>query len=194
MKSLINPFEIYTEKILFVFGLLFAVLTAFISYFTNTLLFGSLKVINNYNQSLFAAFINLGITIFSNSILLFVFARIKYVKSRWIDIFNVVLVAHSVMYVLLYFTALPVVQRLFTAIELEILDNGLGIPNLSLTQMFILIAFALCSLVLLIYFFYLLVIGMKIAINSKRTVDGVLLVVLVLVWNTILQVLNPFIT
>jgi hypothetical protein len=47
---------------------------------------------------------------------------------------------------------------------------------------------------LLFYFFYLLVVGMKIAMNSKRKLDVFLLILLVFVWNTILQFLNPFLT
>ena len=125
--------------------------------------------------------------------MLFVFGRLRYNKTRFIDVFNVVLIAHIAIYVLLFLTALPVVQNALTAIELEILDKGFVAPELSKLHMFTIGIFGILTLSLIVYFFYLLVVGMKIAMNSKNKVDVFVIIVLVFTWNTLIQFLNPFI-
>lgn len=193
MKTLTNPFEIYTEKKLLITGVLLLIITALVSSYSNLLLFGSLKVINNYKQTWYEATANLGITLLTNTLLLFLFARLKNTKTRSIDVLNVVLIAHIVVYVILFVTALPFVRDAITAVELEVLDKGFQAPSISKLHMFILGAFGVITISLIIYFFYLLVVGMKIAMNSKSKIDAILIVGLVLVWNTILQLINPFI-
>lgn len=194
MKTLTNPFEIYRERNLLIIGVLFAILTGLVSSYTSHLLFGSLKVISNQKQLWYEAILNIVITLLSNTIMLYVFARLRYVKTRFVDVINVVLVSHLVLYLMLCLTVLPLVQNAVTAVELEILDKGFAAPELSKVHMITLVGFGLVVISLLFYFFYLLVVGMKIAMNSKRKLDIFLLILLVFVWNTILQFLNPFLT
>lgn len=194
MKTLTNPFEIYRERNLLIIGVVFAILTGLVSSYTSHLLFGSLKVISNQKQLWYEAILNIAITLLSNTIILYVFARLRYVKTRFVDVLNVVLVSHLVLYLMLCLTVLPLVQNAVTAVELEILDNGFAAPELSKVHMITLVGFGLVVISLLFYFFYLLVVGMKIAMNSKRKLDVFLLILLVFVWNTILQFLNPFLT
>jgi len=194
MKTLTNPFEIYREKNLLIIGVVFAILTGLVSSYTSHLLFGSLKVISNQKQLWYEAILNIAITLLSNTIILYVFARLRYVKTRFVDVLNVVLVSHLVLYLMLCLSVLPLVQNAVTAVELEILDKGFAAPELSKVHMITLVGFGLVVISLLFYFFYLLVVGMKIAMNSKRKLDVFLLILLVFVWNTILQFLNPFLT
>ncbi|WP_149913957.1 hypothetical protein [Sphingobacterium cavernae] len=194
MKTLTNPFEIYRERNLLIIGVVFAILTGLVSSYTSHLLFGSLKVISNQKQLWYEAILNIAITLLSNTIMLYVFARLRYVKTRFVDVINVVLVSHLVLYLMLCLTVLPLVQNAVTAVELEILDKGFAAPELSKVHMITLVGFGLVVISLLFYFFYLLVVGMKIAMNSKRKLDVFLLILLVFVWNTILQFLNPFLT
>lgn len=194
MKTLTNPFEIYRERNLLIIGVVFAILTGLVSSYTSHLLFGSLKVISNQKQLWYEAILNIAITLLSNTIMLYVFARLRYVKTRFVDVLNVVLVSHLVLYLMLCLTVLPLVQNAVTAVELEILDKGFAAPELSKLHMITLVGFGLVVISLLFYFFYLLVVGMKIAMNSKRKLDVFLLILLVFVWNTILQFLNPFLT
>jgi hypothetical protein len=192
MKTLKNPFEIYRENGLLITGLVFAILTALVSSYTNHLLFGSLKVINNYQQLWYEAILNIAITLLTNTLILFVFARMRYSKTRFVDILNVVLVSHLVLYLMLYLTVLPPVQNAVTALELELLGKGEISTEISKAHMFILGAFGILVIGLLLYFFYLLVVGMKIAMNSKRKIDVFFIVLIVFIWNTILQFVNPF--
>jgi hypothetical protein len=194
MKTLTNPFEIYRERNLLIIGVVFAILTGLVSSYTSHLLFGSLKVISNQKQLWYEAILNIAITLLSNTIILYVFARLRYVKTRFVDVLNVVLVSHLVLYLMLCLSVLPLVQNAVTAVELEILDKGFAAPELSKVHMITLVGFGLVVISLLFYFFYLLVVGMKIAMNSKRKLDVFLLILLVFVWNTILQFLNPFLT
>lgn len=194
MKTFTNPFEIYKERNLFIVGVVFAMLTALVSCYTNHMLFGSLKVVSNHRQLWYEAVLNIAITLLTNTILLFVFARLRYLKTRFVDVFNVVLIAHLALYLMLCITVLPPIQNAVTAAELEILDKGFGAPELSKGNMLMLFFFGVFVIVFLFYFFYLLVVGMKIAMNSKRKVDMFLIILLVFVWNTILQFLNPFLS
>lgn len=194
MKTLINPFEIYKERNLLIVGIVFALLTALVSSYTNHLLFGSLQVISNHRQTWYEAILNISITLLTNTVILYVFARLRYAKIRFVDVLNVVLVSHLVLYLMLFLTVLPPVQNAVTAVELEVLDKGFAAPELSMVHMFTLGAFGVLVICLLIYFYYFLVVGMKIAMNSKRKLDVFLIILLVFVWNTILQFLNPFLT
>ena len=193
MKTLTNPFEIYRERNLLIIGVVFAILTGLVSSYTSHLLFGSLKVISNQKQLWYEAILNIAITLLSNTIMLYVFARLRYVKTRFVDVLNVVLVSHLVLYLMLCLTVLPLVQNAVTAVELEILDKGFAAPELSKVHMITLVGFGLVVISLLFYFFYLLVVGMKIAMNSKSKVDVLVIIVLVFTWNTLIQFLNPFI-
>lgn len=194
MKTFMNPFEIYAEKQLLWLGLLLALITAFVSSYTDYLIFGSLKVINNYHQTWYEAIANITITLLSNSFILYLFARFRYAKTRFIDVLNVVLIAHIVIYLMLYLTATPIIQEATTAVGLEVLNKGFAAPDISKLHMITLGVFGILVLSLLIYFFYLLVVGMKIAMNSKNKVDIFIIVILVFAWNTILQFINPFIS
>lgn len=194
MKTLTNPFEIYRERNLLIIGVVFAILTGLVSSYTSHLLFGSLKVISNHRQMWYEGILNILITLLTNSVILYVFARLRYMKTRFIDVLNVVLISHLVLYLMLYLTVLPLVQNAVTAVELEILDKGFAAPELVNVHMITLVGFGLVVISLLFYFFYLLVVGMKIAMNSKRKLDVFLVILLVFVWNTILQFLNPFLT
>jgi len=194
MKTFTNPFEIYKERNLLVVGVVFAILTAFVSSYTNHMLFGSLKVVSNHRQLWYEAILNIAITLLSNTLILYVFARLRYAKTRFVDVFNVVLIAHLALYLMLCITVLPPVQNAVTAVELEILDKGFAAPELSKAIMLTLGAFGVFVIGFLFYFFYLLVVGMKIAMNSKRKIDVFLIILLVFVWNTILQFLNPFLS
>lgn len=193
MNTFTNPFEIYPEKKLLLIGSIFILITALIASLSSTLIFGSLKIINNYHQTYLQALTNLGITLLSNIVVLALYGRIRYARTRIIDIAAVVLISHVAMYLVLYLSALPVVQNAITAVELEILDKGFQPPQLSNRQMLTLGAYGSITLFLLIYFFYLVVVGMKVAINSKSKVDAIAVIAIIFIWNTILQFLNPFI-
>lgn len=193
MNTFTNPFEIYPEKKLLLIGSIFIVITALIASLSSTLIFGSLKIINNYHQTYLQALTNLGITLVSNIVVLALYGRIRYARTRIIDIAAVVLISHVAMYLILYLSALPVVQNAIIAVELEILDKGFQPPQLLNRQILTLGAYGSITLFLLIYFFYLVVVGMKVAINSKSKVDAIAVIAIIFVWNTILQFLNPFI-
>ena len=158
MKTLTNPFEIYRERNLLIIGVVFAILTGLVSSYTSHLLFGSLKVISNQKQLWYEAILNIAITLLSNTIILYVFARLRYVKTRFVDVLNVVLVSHLVLYLMLCLSVLPLVQNAVTAVELEILDKGFAAPQLSKVHMITLVGFGLVVISLLFYFlvFYML--------------------------------------
>ena len=191
-NSFKNPFEIYNENKLLVVGLLFFILTSLFTYSSDILLFGSLKIVNLYKQTIWMAIINLAITVVANWLALFVYSKISYTKTRWIDVLNVILIAYIPIYLLAYISALPIVEHASMRVELAVLDSGFNAPNIALSVLAVLVVFGFVAIASLVYFFYLLIVGTKIAINSKRKYDGFVIIILILVINTILQILNPF--
>lgn len=194
IKLLTNPFEKYNENRLLLVGIVFLILGAIACFQFNLLIFGSLKIINYQQQHWYTALVNISITILSNVFILYVFARFRYVKTRWIDVLNVVLIAHIAVYILLFLSGLPIIIEAQRLIELELMA-GKDVQMLHIPKMYtyILGGFAVVAILLLIYFFYLTVVGMKIAMNSKTKKDQIWIILILLIWNLILQFFNPFI-
>src|SRR5690606_31476045 len=100
-------------------GSIFMLITAGIASISSMLIFGSLKVVNNYHQTYLQALVNISITLISNMFILYLYGRIRYSRTRLVDVLAVILISHIVIYLLLYLTALPVLQNTITAVELE---------------------------------------------------------------------------
>lgn len=193
MKALINPFEYYSEKVLLCTGLLGLCAAAFFVSNNDLLFLGSLKVVMNHPVSFFGAFINICINLLINTLVLLVFAWFINRKTRVIDIFNTVLIAHLIIYILAVITVLPIVNRSLDEIEKLVFSGSQGTGSAISTQAtIILLTVGILSLVLLAYFFYFLIRGTKVACNSKKRSHSILIVLLILIVNTVLQFVNPY--
>ena len=193
MKKWLNPFEYCSEQLLLFTGVIFALLTVLVSFLSDILLFGSLKIVHGYPQSIIGALLNVAITLSVNIVVYFAYAKVRYRKSRLIDVSNVVLMSHIPMYVALYLATLPIVKESLSELESLMKHNSLDVVALPTKELLVLLIFGGLSLLLIVGFFYWLIIGMKIAINSKQKWDGLLVVIIGLVVNTLLQIINPFV-
>lgn len=191
-QILINPFENYSEKTLFAIGIVAFFLVAVYTNYTNLIFLGSLKVIYASQKPLYYSIANLGMTILFNTALLYVYAIIRNTKTRFIDVLNTVLIAHIAMYVLALITGLQFVTNFLKSFEFLVLDHieePTGMPILPLVYMML---FALIALALLVYFFVLIIKGMKIATNRKQIGDTIIIIVLVVLLNSVIQFINPY--
>lgn len=193
MKALINPFEHYSERVLLCVGLLGLCAAAFFVSNNDLLFLGSLKVVMNHPVNLSGAFINICINLLINTFVLLAFAWLINHKTRFIDIFNTVLIAHLVIYILAIITVLPIVNRSLNEVEKLVFSGGQGTGSAISTQAtIVLLAIGILSLGLLAYFFYFLIRGTKVACNSKKRSHSILIVLLILIVNTVLQFVDPY--
>lgn len=142
--------------------------------------------------ALWKNFINYAINIASLSLLMFVIGRMVYSKTRFIDVFTVVLVTH--FFILLIGLSLfnPMQQRFLNELLPKIVNGSLQEGSVQSNEMFRMAAFGMLGLLLMIYFFFLLIQGMKIAINSKKGYHGLIIVISTLVLDLILLITRPY--
>lgn len=192
ISTILNPFVNNSEKKLLLIGLFCFLLSVWITNYNDVLLFGALKIVNVKPKLWYISFYNLSVTVFSNVLLLYLFAIFKFAKTRFVDVLNTVLIAHIAMYLLLLITVVPIVAEFLKSMEFLVLDhmeNPAAIPK---DKVLLMLVFGVFSMGCVVLFFTLLIKGMKVAINSKSKSDGLVIVLLVLVWNTVLQFLNIY--
>lgn len=192
LKNLLNPFEKFSESKLFIVGLFAVCVATWLTMTYHLLYLGSLKIVNNYPKTWYIALLNVGITIGANTLVLYLFAILKNRKARIIDVLNTVLVAHISMFLLGLLLIVPLIDQAIKEVSLLILEHGFDATAIPLSLSLTLALFAMISLGFLVLFFYWIVVGIKVAINSKGRFDGFVIVLLVLLLNTLLQVFNPY--
>lgn len=188
-----NPFVNNSESRLFCIGLVCFLLAALLSNFGNVMLLGSLKIANTNAKPWYVSLANLGLILGINTLLLYLFGLMRYAKTRFIDVLNAVLIAHIAMYLLLAISVIPFVADFLRSMEFLVLDHIDNPAAIPMSKIGFMIVFALVALACLILFFALLIMGMKIATNSKKGADTFIIILLVLVFNTIVQFINIYI-
>ncbi|WP_164123320.1 hypothetical protein [Sphingobacterium sp. xlx-130] len=192
MMDILNPFVNNSEKKLLLIGLFCFMLSVCITNYNDILMLGALKIVNAKPKLWYISLYNLSVTVLSNALLLYLFAILKFSKTRFVDVLNTVLIAHIAMFLLLLVSVTPIVADFLKSMEflvLEHIDNPTALPK---DKVLLMVVFGAFSIGCLVLFFTLLVKGMKIAINSKKQSDTIVIVLLVLIWNTALQFLNIY--
>lgn len=192
INTIWNPFVNNSERKLLLIGLVCFILSVWITNYNNVLMLGALKIVNVKPKLWYLSLYNLSVTVLSNVLLLYLFAILRFAKTRFVDVLNAVLIAHIVMYLLLLVTVMPVVADFLKSMEFLVLDHMDNPATLPKNMVLLMMVFGLFSIGCLVLFFTLLVKGMKIAINSKNKSDAIVIVLLILIWNTVLQFLNIY--
>ncbi|MFD2552795.1 hypothetical protein [Sphingobacterium tabacisoli] len=192
LKNSWNPFIHNSELKLLVIGLVGFVFAALLSSYNDVMLLGALKIVNTKPMLWYVSLCNLGITLLANILVLYLFAILRFAKTRFIDVVNSVLIAHLAMYLLLLITVIPFVSDFLKSMEFLVLDHIDNPTGISVDKIGLMLVFAFFSLACLIGFFSLLLKGMKIAMNSKVGGDTIAIVLLTLVLNTVLQFINIY--
>ncbi|MFT7251451.1 MAG: hypothetical protein ACI9FW_001190 [Flavobacterium sp.] len=183
IKILINPFEKFSEKQLFVFGILFLIIGSFLGYQFNALFDSILHLSFPDNISFINHLLQNIILTLILSLFLYAFGIYFNSKTRYIDILNVSLIAR----IPFYLTTLANINDASSTISNKLLEslNDLKSTSISTQDYSFLIATSILSLVCIIWLAVLLWNGFKTATNAKTTKQIVLFILVILVANFI---------
>lgn len=188
-KILFNPIAYYSEKKLLVFGILSAVIGAFLAYATNSRHDSFLHLSTVSNTEWWHSFIDLLIIMVCTFVFLFAAGKIVNTKTRAIDILNTILVAYIPFYLASLTNINGKMDRAVSEI-MEIMSNSEF--TISTGTMIYLTITGFISILILIWVIALLYNGFKTATNAKG-VKAIILFILALVLSTILTNFTPII-
>ena len=165
MKTIFNPFERYSEKVLLAVGIVAMILGSFLAYTFNVRFDGVLDMHTGQTVSVLQPFIDNLINLIC--LLLFLFGAAWYVnrKARIVDIFSSILVAR-IPFLLMPFLN---INDFTTHAGNDIMRNlkAETLENISDFSWVALTAISIVSLVLIIWSMALLYNGFKVASNAK---------------------------
>lgn len=185
-KFFFHPFEDHSDRALLMVGLLGFVLMLVISYFGN-LVFDGIIQIHLADSEAWQIILGNTSNVAILTLGLFMLSKIIYPPVRLLDLLNNVLIARIPLLFAGLLT-LPL-QTMLPTNHRNPDDVIAHFENMGTVQMLGIAAIAVLVLALLVYFFYLLVVGIKHSINSKKATHGFIVVLAVL----LLDVLATFV-
>jgi len=169
----VNPFEKTSDRYLLIYGILLLFAGTFFAYLNGYHYPDMLSIKKVPGIPLQTIFIqNTSYTILL-TLILFILGRVSYAKTRLIDILNVVMVSRSVFYwivILNFFSLSASIDKKIVTEDGRLIENHIqNLTNIDITVMLII---GILAILLMVYSFYLMLTGYRIAINSKRKLDG----------------------
>ncbi len=191
-KMLINPFENHTDRTLSILGILVLLTMILLCWQWDIIADGIIQRHHTTGRPLWKVIINIGINVALLSLLMFGVAKLSYHKTRFIDVLNVVLIANfaQVMVMLLLFN--PFLQEMMQPLEKAILEGDIMLKSVPQMNLIVISIVSLFAVAMLYYFFHLLVLGMKIAMYSKKAYHVILIILLTMILDTFLHFFNPY--
>lgn len=160
---LLNPFKWSQERTLLIVGLTALALSVFVSHFCHVE-FQILRINPLNKVTVWKALFNQVVIVSVLSLFFFIAGKIVNGKTRFIDIFNTVIVGFIPFYILGLQNINHFQTREINALEQAVQDGG--IYSYLPSPLFIILA--IVSLVFIVYYIYLFVIGFRTATHSKR--------------------------
>ncbi len=180
-KTLLNPFEKFSEKQLLIFGILFLFIGSYIGFLVNAY-FDSILHISFVQGATYLNSVaqNLTITLLL-SIVLFALGKYFNPKTRFIDLLNVSLIAR----IPFYFSVLININNATSKLTDNIANNLDTIQNITFsTSEYLFLIFTSVFGILCIFLFAILLWkGFKTATNAKTTKEIIILIVTLLLTN-----------
>lgn len=178
MKKLYNPFEIFTERQLLVFGILFLLIGSFIGFQFNGRFDGVVDLHFVEYATFYQVLVDNCINTLLLTLFLFAFGLFINSKTRIIDLLNTALIARIPFYILPFFNG----NNRITLIteKLMELSTSNNLEAINVLDTIIIVVFGILALVTLIWFAVLLWNGFKVATNAKGTKTIVLFITVVL--------------
>jgi len=179
MKQLYNPFELYSERQLLIFGLVLTLIGSFLGYLFN----GRFDGIIDFHLLESVTFFEVVLDNFFNTVLLttllFITGKLINSKTRFVDVLNASLLARIPFYILPFFNfnnvMYDVSNRTYSIIVAGSF-NAISTPDMILLMLFSFVA--ICTL---IWFSVLLWNGFKVATNAKGIKNIILFIFTILV-------------
>ncbi|WP_260122545.1 hypothetical protein [Elizabethkingia anophelis] len=185
-KTLFNPFEKYSEYKLLLFGILFFILTPFVSYYTQNRMTSFMRFDRPEEVlTLKSSFLYCSISITSIILILYLIAVAFNRRSRFLDITNTILVFNAINIPILLLTHLIDVNKAFSSDGVN--EN---FYQYIINLLFIIVITAIV-ISLVIYSIVLFFNGFKTATNIKKLPQIILFVFIFFVSLMICQILIP---
>ncbi|WP_270089378.1 hypothetical protein [Sphingobacterium sp. SYP-B4668] len=191
-KIFLKPFDDFSERTLLIVGLLFYILGSLFAYFYDIKYNGFINIRFGDGGPLYRPFVNNLVNTVLPTIVLYLFAKLIYTKTRFIDVLNTILIARIVI----YFTSVLVVldkSKATTQKITEAVANGdVQLETVPKSDIFLAVFVGLLSLFVLIYYFYILIQGMKVAMNNRKILINGAIVIIFLVLDLVVQFYFPY--
>lgn len=178
MKQLYNPFELYSERQLLIFGLVMTLIGSFLGYLFN----GRFDGIVDFHLLESVTFLEVVLDNFFNTVLLttllFITGKLINSKTRFVDVLNASILARIPFYILPFFNFNNVMYDVSNRtydIMVAGSFNAISTPDIILLMLFSFVA--ICSL---IWFSVLLWNGFKVATNAKGIKNIILFIFTIL--------------
>lgn len=183
-----NPFAEFTEWKLFIAGIIGFLLSSYIIYLSGQQFNGFMHFFKpEMAVSLWAVLRVHAYMVLAPFVLLYGIGVLLNRKTRIIDVMNVVLIMPFPLYIVLFVGKL-LNQDKFTDQVLKAVQNGdHALAGVDKAEMLLFGMFGVISLLLLFYQFYLLVKGMKVAVNNKKVGVSILFVALYFILDVCIQ-------
>lgn len=189
-KILIDPFDNLSETKLIIFGVIGFLIGTFAAYFLGGSYPGMISFKSNPATLLQLLYQNLLATTLL-SVVLFSLGKILNSRVRFLDMLITVLIAR----IAIYSMALLNTNKWLNPIADLIAENAINkqteiaVDKGDLILLFLGVIVILC---LLIYFFYLLIKGFRISVNSKKSYHGLILVLVVFIIELTASLFIPY--
>lgn len=183
IKTLLNPFEKFSEKQLLIFGLLFLFVGSYIGFLVNAYFDSILHISFIQNATYISSILqNTTITVLL-SLVLFALGKYLNPKTRFIDLLNVSLIAR----IPFYLSALININNATSKLTDSIVNNLDNVQNIkfSTSEYLFLILTSVFGILCILLFAILLWKGFKTATNAKTTKEIILLIITLLITNFI---------
>lgn len=178
MKQLYNPFELYSERQLLIFGLVMTLIGSFLGYLFN----GRFDGIVDFHLLESVTFLEVVLDNFFNAVLLtmllFITGKLINSKTRFVDVLNASILARIPFYILPFFNFNNVMYDVSNRtydIMVAGSFNAISTPDIILLMLFSFVA--ICTL---IWFSVLLWNGFKVATNAKGIKNIILFIFTIL--------------
>lgn len=183
-----NPFAEFTDWKLFIAGIIGFLLSSYIIYLSGQQFNGFMHFFKpEMAVSLWAVLRVHAYMVLAPFVLLYGIGVLLNRKTRIIDVMNVVLIMPFPLYLVLFVGKL-LNQDKFTDQVLKAVQNGdHALAGVDKAEMLLFGMFGVISLLLLFYQFYLLVKGMKVAVNNKKVGVSILFVALYFILDVCIQ-------
>ena len=178
MKKIYNPFEIFSENQLLIFGILFLVIGSFLGFLFNGRFDGVLDLHFVEFADFYEVLLDNLINTMVLTILLFLLGLFINPKTRIIDLLNTALIARIPFYILPFFNINNYMNRITDAMMDLVASNNL--EAIAVTDTIFMAIFGILALATMVWFAILLWNGFKIATNAKGIKTIVLFIVIVL--------------
>lgn len=187
-----NPFENLTDRKLIVVGLISFCILVCLEYLWGFKSIGLFHLSPAEHKSVILVLFNKSVNLAVLTLVFYGFGKLLNRKTRLLDIFIVVLVAQMVFLLVVIPLCNPYVSSISESIENSLSKGDITLQLLPKTNLIILTVAALISLAALVYYVYLIIKGLRIAVNSKRKYHGLVIVLLLFAVDIFLSAIKPY--